>query len=87
MKVCPWSRLKWAGRCPWRASRHLRPSHLDPGDLLDHMAHDHRSEEAQRQHAEALVTGVMPRRRIGPAAATARPVPLAQPSGEQPSGA
>ena len=33
MNVCPWSTLEVAGRCEWRAERHLRPSHLNPRDF------------------------------------------------------
>ena len=37
VNVCPWSRLKGAGQCPWRAGRHPKPSHLNPRDLIYHL--------------------------------------------------
>ena len=80
--------MEGAGQCQWRAGRHLRPSHLNSRDFIDHLAKDHGSDLAQREQAEAMVTGIMPRGQIGPfAAATAKPVMLAQPSGAQPPGA
>ena len=81
VNVCPWSGLEGAGQCPWRASHHLKPSHLNPRDLLDHLARDHRSDPAQREQAEAMITGVMPGGLTGPfAAAKAGSSTLAQPS-------
>ena len=88
VNVCPWSRLEGAGQCPWRAGRNLKPSHLNPKDLLDHLARDHGSDPAQREQAEAMITGVMPRGMTGPfAAAKPGPSALAQPSGVQSLGA
>ena len=88
VNVCPWSKLEGAGQCQWRAGRHPRPSHLNPRDLIDHLAKDHGSNPAEREQAEAMVTGVMPCVRTVPfAVAKARPVTLALPSGAQPPGA
>ena len=56
VNVCPSSRLEGAGQCPWRAGRHLKPSHLNPLDLLDHLARDHGSDPAQRVQVEAMIT-------------------------------
>ena len=60
LNVRPWSKLEGAGRCTWRAGKHLRLSRLHPRDLLDHLARDHGSDPAQREQAEAMIKGVMP---------------------------
>ena len=62
--------------------RHLRPSYLNPRDLIDHLAKDHGSDPAQCEQAEAMVTGVMRYGQTGPfTGATAGPLNVAQPSG------
>ena len=83
---CPWSRLEGAGQCPWWAGLHLRTSRLDPSNLIA-PTKDHGSDLAQREQAEAMVTGVMPRGRAGPfATARSGPVTLTRRSGVQPRG-
>ena len=57
--VCPWSKLEGAGQCQWQAGRHLKPTHLNPRDLLDHMGRDHGSDPAQGEQAEAMIKGVI----------------------------
>ena len=66
LNVCPLSKLEGAGHCAWRAGKHLRLSHLHPKDLLDHQARDHGSDPAKREHAMAMITGVMPGALEGP---------------------
>ena len=88
VNVCPWYRLDGAGQCPWRASRHLKPSHLNPRDLLDHLARHHGSNPAQHDQVESMIMRIMPGGRTGPfAAAKAGTSTLAQPSEVQSSGA
>ena len=58
VNVFPWFWLEGAGQCPWRACRHLKPSQLNPSDLFDHQARNHGSDPAQREQAEAVITGV-----------------------------
>ena len=41
LNVCLWSKLEEAAYFAWRAGKHLRPSHLHPKDLLDHLARKH----------------------------------------------
>ena len=88
VNVCPWSKVDRAGQCPWRASRHLKPIHLNPRDLLDHLARDHGSNPAQHDQVESMIMRLMPGGRTGPfAAAKAGTSTLAQPLEVQSSGA
>ena len=86
INVCPWSRLDGDGLCSWRASKHCRPAHLHPGDLLDHLQRDHGADPAQRDQAMAMLAGVMPRGQAGPfALAQARSRTLAMPTSARPA--
>ena len=86
INVCPWSRLDGAGRCTWKAGRHCRPTHLHPKDLLDHIQRDHATDPAQRDHALAMLAGVMPGGQAGPfASAQARSRALTLPTGACPA--
>ena len=68
--------------------KHLRPAHLHPKDLLDHLVRDHGSDPAQREQAMAMINGVMPGGLAGPfASAQARSKALALPAGARPPGA
>ena len=69
LNVCPWSRLEGAGhRARW-AGKNLRPSHLHPKDILDHLARDQGSGPAQREQAMAMINGIVPGGLAGPFAA------------------
>ena len=84
VNVCARSKLEGAAHCLWRAGRHVKPSHLNPKDLLDPLARDHGSDPAQREQAEAMIKGVKPGGLAGSfALAKAGPLTLAQPTGLQ----
>ena len=86
INVCPWSRLHGAGHCTWRASKHCRPTHLHPKDLLDHIQRDHAADPAQRDQALAMLAGVIPGGQAGPfASAQARSRALMLPTGARPA--
>ena len=88
VNICPWSKLNGEGQCQLRAGRLFEPSHLNPRDLISHLARDHGSGLAQHAQAEAMVRGVMPHERAGPFAATgAGLVTPARPSGVLQQGA
>ena len=87
VNVCPWSRLEGVRRCSWRAGKHCRPTHLHPGNLLDHLLRDHGSDPAQRDQALAMLAGSMPGGQAGPfASAQARSRTLALPTRARPAG-
>ena len=86
INVCPWSRLDGAGHCTWRASKHCRPTHLHPKDLLDHIQRDHAADPAQRDQVLAMLAGVMPGGQAGPfASAQAKSRALMLPTGARPA--
>ena len=86
LKVCPSFKLEGAGHCPWRAGRHLKPSHLHSKDLLDHPAKEDGSDPAEREQAQAMVKGIMPGGLAEPfAVARAGSSALALPAGVPPS--
>ena len=85
--VCPWSRLDGAGHCSWKAGKHCRPAHLHPKDLLDHLQRDHGADPAQRDHAIAMLAGIMPGGQAVPfTSAQARSRALAMPTSARPVG-
>ena len=87
INVCPWSRLDGAGHCTWRASKHCRPTHLHPKDVLNHIQRDHAADPAQRNQALAMLAGVMPGGQSRPfALAQARSRALMLPNGCPPCG-
>ena len=87
LNICPWSKPEGAGHCSWRAGKKRRPAHLQPKDLLDHLARDHGSDPAQRDQAMAMIKSVMLGGLAGPfASAQARSKALALPAGARPAG-
>ena len=80
-------KARGGGLCAWRAGNLLRPAHLHPKDLLDHLARDHGSDPAHREQAVAMINGVMPGGLAGPSAVVqVGSKALALPAGARPAG-